>query len=103
MKKWKYRENTQSNNAHGDNAKLKTQSKLITIFKKTHKNKIMKDDLFGFFWFWCALGFLVVVVGGFFIRAVEIPLAGGPSFLGTGTGFLSSGTRLFGISGTLKR
>lgn len=38
----------------------------------------------------------------FFSRAVEIPLADGASALGTGTGFLSSGTRLFGISGTLK-
>lgn len=38
----------------------------------------------------------------FFTRTVEIPLADGASVLGTGTGFLSSGTRLFGISGTLK-
>lgn len=38
----------------------------------------------------------------FVSRAVEIPLAGETSF-GTGTGFLSSGTCLSGISGTLKR
>lgn len=48
----------------------------------------MKDNVFGF---------------RFFTRAAEIPLAGGASFLRTGVGFLSSGTCLFGISGTLKR
>lgn len=72
------------------------------------KNNVIKDYLFGFLCFCCVFSrFLFVCLFNFLkiiiIKTVEIPLAGGPSFLGTGTGFLSSGTCLSGTVGTLKR